>query len=270
MRLADAGLAQLAQTVDTVISIPNNRLLEILPKGTSILEAFRAADDILLQAVQGISDIITIPGEINRDFADIRAITLNMGHAMMCTASARGEQATVEAARKAITCPLLEGSGISGAKGVLINITASEKLELHDVDKACSLISEATGYDDLQICFGLVVDPRVGDDVKITVIATGFDREAAPDMQPLPRFDGARIAMFAESATPPAVAPAAIEEAEPEQAAIDYAAPPVPAETEAAAQPPAETAPPVVEAGSMPLNDIDIPPFLRRDRRMFQ
>jgi len=267
MRLAEAGLAQLAQTVDTVISIPNNRLLEILPDGTSILEAFRSADDILLQAVQGISDIITIPGEINRDFADIRAITLNMGHAMMCTASARGEQAILEAARKAINCPLLEGSGIKGAKGVLINITASEKLGLHDVNKACTLISEATGFDDLQVCFGLVVDPRVGEDVKITVIATGFDREAAPDVPPLPRLDGARLGPFAELETTPPV-----EDAEPVQQIIEAAEPAPPPEEVLVTQPTAEAAPPpALETEPMPANEIDIPPFLRdRQRRMFQ
>ena len=132
MKAAIKGLADLAQTVDTVVTIPNDRLLELVPKGTSFFEAFRIADDVLRQAVQGISDIITTPGIINRDFSDIRAIMLGMGHAMMGTALARGDGATVDAARIAISSPLMEEGGVRGARGVLINITASNQLSLHE------------------------------------------------------------------------------------------------------------------------------------------
>src|ERR1035441_7243196 len=129
MKQADRGLSELGGTVDTVITVPNDRLLELVPRGTSFFEAFRTADDILRQAVQGISDIITTPGLINRDFSDIRAIMLGMGYAMMGTASASGENAAIEAARQAISSPLMEEGGVKGARGILINITGSSKLD---------------------------------------------------------------------------------------------------------------------------------------------
>lgn len=180
MKAATKGLADLAQTVDTVVTIPNDRLLELVPKGTSFFEAFRIADDVLRQAVQGISDIITTPGIINRDFSDIRAIMLGMGHAMMGTAIAKGNGATVEAARIAISSPLLEEGGVRGARGLLINIMASGNLSLHDVNEACSLIRSATSNDDVQVNFGVVMSDGMGDEVKMTVIATGFEREGIP------------------------------------------------------------------------------------------
>lgn len=180
MKAAVRGLADLAQTVDTVVTIPNDRLLELVPKGTSFFEAFRIADDVLRQAVQGISDIITTPGIINRDFSDIRAIMLGMGHAMMGTAIAKGNGATVEAARIAISSPLLEEGGVRGARGLLINIMASGNLSLHDVNEACSLIRSATSNDDVQVNFGVVMSDGMGDEVKMTVIATGFEREGIP------------------------------------------------------------------------------------------
>ncbi len=180
MKSAIKGLADLAQTVDTVVTIPNDRLLELVPKGTSFFEAFRIADDVLRQAVQGISDIITTPGIINRDFSDIRAIMLGMGHAMMGTALAKGSGATVEAARIAISSPLLEEGGVRGARGLLINIMASGNLSLHDVNEACSLIRSATANDDVQVNFGVVMSDNLGDEVKMTVIATGFEREGIP------------------------------------------------------------------------------------------
>jgi cell division protein FtsZ len=172
---AERGLAELARTVDTVIAIPNDRLLKLLPRGTSFVEAFRTADDVLRQAVQGISDIIVTPGLINRDFSDIKSIMSGMGFAMMGTAVASGQDAAVEAARQAITCPLLEEGGIGGARGLLINITGSSKLGLHEVSEACTLIREATGCDDVQLTFGVVLNESMGDSVKITVIATGFN-----------------------------------------------------------------------------------------------
>ncbi len=180
MRAAIKGLADLAQTVDTVVTIPNDRLLELVPKGTSFFEAFRIADDVLRQAVQGISDIITTPGIINRDFSDIRAIMLGMGHAMMGTAMAKGSGAMMEAARIAMSSPLLEEGGVIGARGLLINIMASGSLSLHDVNEACSLIRSATANEDVQVNFGVVMNENLGDEVKMTVIATGFEREGIP------------------------------------------------------------------------------------------
>ena len=138
------------------------------------------ADDVLRQAVQGISDIIVTPGIINRDFSDVRAIMLGMGYAMMGTASARGENAAVEAAKQAISCRMLEDGGVRGARGVLINITGSSSLGIHDINEACSLIRAATEYEDVQINFGIVMNESMQDEVKVTVIATGFQRENLP------------------------------------------------------------------------------------------
>jgi cell division protein FtsZ len=176
MRQSEKGLAELATTVDTVIAIPNDRLLNLLPRGTSVFDAFKTADDVLRQAVQGISDIIVTPGLINRDFSDIRATMTGMGFAMMGTAVAKGKDAAVEAARQAISCPLLEEGGIAGAQGILINITGSSKLGLHEVNEACSMIRDAAACQDVQVNFGVVLNESMGDAVKVTVIATGFPR----------------------------------------------------------------------------------------------
>ena len=195
MRLAEQSMEELAEVVDTLITIPNDRLLAIVPRGTSIKQAFRVADDILRQAVQGISDIIRTPGVINLDFSDIKATMLGMGHAIMGTATARGENAAVEAARQAISCPLLEDTKIAGSKRILINITCAGTLGLHEVDEACSIVREAAESDDLQITFGITNDDSLGDAVKITVIATGFrmptplldaQRESRPFMDQIP------------------------------------------------------------------------------------
>src|SRR5271155_1436789 len=177
---ADRGLAEIASVVDTVITIPNDQLLELVPRGASFFEAFRIADDVLRQAVQGISDIITTPGLINRDFSDIRAIMLGMGYAMMGTAAASGENAAVIAAQKAISCPLMEAGGVRSARGVLINITGSSRLGLHEVNEACTQIRLAAQNEEVQINFGVVMNEAMGDEVKITVIATGFERDNLP------------------------------------------------------------------------------------------
>jgi cell division protein FtsZ len=183
MRQAERGLSELAGSCDTVISIPNEKLLGLVPKGTSFMEAFRLADDVLRQAVQGIADIITTPGVINRDFSDIRTIMLGMGYAMMGTAIASGDNAPVEAAQKAINSPLMEEGGVLGARGVLINITASSTLGIHDVNEACNLIRSATQNDDVQINFGVVMDENMSNNVKVTVIATGFQRDSLPEFE---------------------------------------------------------------------------------------
>src|SRR5689334_1825207 len=182
MRLAEDGLSRLAGTVDTVIAIPNDRLLNLVPRGTSFFESFKIADDLLRQAVQGISDIIITPGLINRDFSDIKATMIGMGYAMMGTAICHGGTAAVEAARQAISCPLLEDTRIAGSRGILINITGSSRLGLHEVNEACSIIREAADCDDVQINFGVIMNESMADAVKITVIATGFQ----PDYAPMP------------------------------------------------------------------------------------
>lgn len=185
MRQAEKGLAELHATVDTVITIPNDRLVDLVPPQTSFFEAFRMADDVLRQGVQGISDIITTPGLINRDFADVRAIMLGMGFAIMGTATASGENAARDAARAAMECPLLEEGGLEGAQAVLLNLTASKNLSLHAMHEACQSIRDATGNPDVQINFGLVPDESLGDQVKVTVIATGFQREGLPEVEQL-------------------------------------------------------------------------------------
>jgi len=172
---AEQGLAELKECVDTVMTIPNERLLQTVQRGTSLQDAFRIADDILRQGVQGISDIIQIPGIVNVDFADVKAIMQGMGMALMGTGTARGENRAVEAAQKAISSPLLEEASIQGARGVLMNITGSGQLGMHEVDEAAKIIQRAAD-EEANIIFGTVLDEDMGDDVKITVIATGFDK----------------------------------------------------------------------------------------------
>ncbi|MBZ5535260.1 MAG: cell division protein FtsZ [Acidobacteriia bacterium] len=176
MRQAEQGMEELRDCVDTVISIPNERLLQCVERGTTLFDAFRVADDILRQAVQGISDIITIPGIINRDFADVKAIMEDMGMAVMGTGIASGENRAAEAATKAISSPLLEDQSVNGAKGVLINITGSSNLMLHEVHDASNIIFKAA-HEDANIIFGAVLDDSMGENIKITVIATGFGPE---------------------------------------------------------------------------------------------
>jgi cell division protein FtsZ len=180
MRQADQSLAELGGTVDTLIAIPNDRLLSIVPKGTSIAEAFKLSDDILRQAVQGISDIITTPGLMNLDFSDIKSIMLGSGYAMMGTAICRGENAATSAAKQAINCPLLDETKIRGSRRILINVTGSAQLGLHEVHEACSLIREAAASEDVQINFGVILNESMADAVKVTVIATGFQPEGMP------------------------------------------------------------------------------------------
>ncbi len=172
MQQAERGIAELIESVDTTIVIPNEKLLAVA-ENAGFFESFRIADDILRQGVQGISDIITIPGIINRDFADVKAIMAGMGYAVMGTATATGEHRTVEAAQRAIASPLLEAGAIDGARGILINITGSNSLKLAEVQQACTIIQGAA-HEDANIIFGAVLDEKMKDAVKITVIATGF------------------------------------------------------------------------------------------------
>ena len=169
---AERGLAELIDSVDTTIVIPNEKLLAVA-QNAGFFESFRIADDILRQAVQGISDIITIPGIINRDFADVKTIMAGMGYAVMGTATAKGERRAVEAAQAAIASPLLEAGAIDGARGILINITGSSSLKLSEVNEASTIVQSAA-HEDANIIFGAVQDEKMKDEVKITVIATGF------------------------------------------------------------------------------------------------
>jgi cell division protein FtsZ len=181
---AEEGLRELKNSVDTLIAIPNQRLLNVAGRNSSILETFKKADDVLLQAVRGIADLITVHGLINLDFADVRAIMSEMGMAMMGAALASGENRAIEAAQRAISSPLLEDVRIEGARGVLINITGGPDLTLHEVNEAASLIQEEAD-DDANIIFGAVIDESMGDEVRITVIATGFG-EPAGAIRPIP------------------------------------------------------------------------------------
>jgi cell division protein FtsZ len=178
MQQADRGVAELMDSVDTTIVIPNEKLLAVA-QDAGFFESFRVADDILRQGVQGISDIITIPGIINRDFADVKAIMAGMGYAVMGTATATGSRRAIEAAQKAIASPLLEAGAIDGARGILINITGSASLKLAEVQEACSIIQSAAD-ENANIIFGAVMDEKMKDTVKITVIATGFKDEDRP------------------------------------------------------------------------------------------
>jgi cell division protein FtsZ len=173
MMQAEQALQDLVGCVDTVIVIPNERLMETVERGTSFFDAFRIADDILRQAVQGISDIITVPGIINRDFADVKTIMSGQGYAVMGTAVATGATRATDAAMRAISSPLLEDNSIQGAQGILINISGSSSLTLHEVHEASSVIQKAA-HENANIIFGAVQDENMKDSLKITVIAAGF------------------------------------------------------------------------------------------------
>ncbi len=298
MKQAERGLAELHATVDCVISIPNDRLVDLVPPGTSFFEAFRMADDVLRQGVQGISDIITTPGLINRDFADVRAIMLGMGFAIMGTATAKGPNAALQAARAAIQCRLLEECGLRVAKAILLNIAASSKLALSQMFDACNLIREATENEEVQINFGLVPDEDLDDEVKITVIATGFEREDLPLVEAthIPaRQSAPRV--LAASPVPVSVLPVSPTEepafgfAEPEQRwmpadaepaepvdvedgevtlDLDFESEPFSERGEAPLPPPSISSADPVDDDAFSLDDLDTPAILRRERKLFR
>jgi cell division protein FtsZ len=278
MKQADKGLSDLTSGVDTVISIPNDKLLTLVPKGTGVFQAFRVADDVLRQAVQGIAEIITTPGVINRDFSDIKAIMLGAGMAMMGAGTGKGESALLDAAKQAIRASMLDDGGVRGARGILINITGSSKLSLHEVNDACALIREAAEYEDVQINFGIVLDEALDDEVKITVIATGFQRAGVP----APSTSSVAEHAF-ERATEPRFAAAAAPERQEEEfepvfesaAEVDSASGDelVDDDALAAAAVANVPAPSPAPAGPTPeeaKNDLDLPAFMRRERRLFQ
>ena len=184
MRIAERGLEELHKAVDTVIAIPNERLLSFVDRGTVLSEAFLTADDVLRQSVQGISDLITMPGEVNADFADVRAIMCGQGIAVMGTGMASGENRALEAAQRAVSSPLLEDASIEGAGGCLINITGGNSLTLHEVAEAARMVTEAVDSN-ANIISGLVVDETMEDEMKVTVIATGFADKRQPRMDGL-------------------------------------------------------------------------------------
>src|ERR671912_201208 len=173
-RQAETGLDALREAVDTVITIPNERLLSVIDRSTSMLDAFVTADDVLRQAIQGISDLILVPGLINLDFADVKTIMSGMGFAIMGTGLAEGEDRAMDAANLAISSPLLEDASVNGARGVIINVTGGPDMSLMEVNEALTVIQEAA-HEDANIIFGAVVDQTLSGRIKITVIATGFD-----------------------------------------------------------------------------------------------
>jgi cell division protein FtsZ len=171
---ADEGIKELTKNVDTIIVIPNDRISLVVEKGTPMLKSFSIANDVLRQAVQGISDIILVPGLINVDFADVKTIMENMGRAVMGAGTGKGEGGAFEAAKKAISNPLLEDSSVEGARGILINVTGGLELSLSEMQEAASLIYDSA-HEDVNVIFGAVIDPDISDEVRVTVIATGFD-----------------------------------------------------------------------------------------------
>jgi cell division protein FtsZ len=239
---AEAGLEALRECVDTVITIPNERLLSIIDRKTSLTEAFTMADDVLRQAIQGISDLILVPGLINLDFADVKTIMSGMGVAMMGTGQAEGDGRAMQAAQKAISSPLLEDSSVHGARGVIINVTGGSDMSLMEVNEASCVIQEAA-HEDANIIFGAVVDPNLKGKVKITVIATGFDRKAT--MRPAPA---------AALQTPVDLSSYTDHFSRPPETPVDE-----PAVREPAAHPTASYAPPALTVSRRPALELSLP-----------
>ena len=270
MQQADRGISELMESVDTTIVIPNEKLLAVA-EDAGFFESFRIADDILRQGVQGISDIITIPGIINRDFADVKTIMARMGYAVMGTASASGATRTIEAAQRAIASPLLEAGAIDGARGILINITGSSSLKLAEVQQACSIIQNAA-HDEANIIFGAVLDEKMKDGVKITVIATGFREIPTGRARPVEtRTSFAAVhddAMeFPDTFDAPMSDPPKHIMSEPENnepAEHDYEAEPMPAVQDRGADVISLEAVRSALVNNFEQNDLDVPAFLRK------
>src|SRR5687767_7985708 len=264
---AEAGLEALWDCVDTVITIPNERLLTVIDRNTSMLDAFSTADDVLRQAIQGISDLILVPGLINLDFADVKTIMSGMGVAMMGTATGEGASRAMDAAQRAISSPLLEDATVKGARGVIINVTGGADMSLLEVNEALTIIQESA-HEDANIIFGAVVDPALKNRVKITVIATGFDHVRTDRSTPASAPMQTPVDMTAYSSasrsiepTPAMVQPRATIVRRP---ALEV---PLPAARAVAVgqTAPADTAP---AAPSLPGEfdlDLEVPAFLRRN-----
>jgi cell division protein FtsZ len=276
MLQAEQALQELIGAVDTVIVIPNERLMETVERGTSFFDAFRIADDILRQAVQGISDIITVPGIINRDFADVKAIMSGQGYAVMGTAVATGTNRAVDAANRAIASPLLEDNSIQGAQGILINISGSSSLTLHEVHEASSVIQKAA-HENANIIFGAVQDDAMKDTMKITVIAAGFKDANKKNIHQKPTFLPKTWKAAPESAPEPAAVQQPIQyvnqmqQVEEEEEVVAIAPPPPPPVVTPA---PTPTVVQQVQQNlrevrnelreQMAIDDLDVPTFLRR------
>jgi cell division protein FtsZ len=264
---ADAGIESLRHEVDTLIVIPNERLMEISDPGISVLDAFKAADQVLLSGVQGITDLITTPGLINLDFADVKSVMQGAGSALMGIGSARGEDRTVRAAELAISSPLLEAS-IEGAHGVLLSIQGGSDIALAEVSEAARLVQEAA-HPEANIIYGQVIDDALADEVRVTVIAAGFDPKAAA--LPLPPPPVPEVKPEAEKKIPAPPAPPA------RLAGMDGITAPLPKRPRPedvlippakrfAAPPPAEPTPPLFEQArrsAQRSDDLDVPDFLK-------
>ena len=248
MMQAEQALGELGEAVDTVICIPNERLMQFVDKGTSFFEAFRIADDILRQGVQGISDIITVTGIINRDFADVRTIMEGMGYAVMGTAVAAGENRAVEATHRAISSPLLEDASINGAQGILLNITGSGKLTLHEVHAASTIVQQVAA-ENANIIFGAVHDESMKDAVKVTVIATGIK--------------GEKPSVFAANRQPVSQA---VRSAQQNLKNVMMRKQKLPVEVAKAPEPPSPAPAPAHAAPEIALDDLEVPAFLRRGK----
>ncbi len=253
MHQAERGLAELIDSVDTTIVIPNEKLLAVA-QNAGFFESFRVADDILRQGVQGISDIITIPGIINRDFADVKAIMAGMGYAVMGTATAKGERRATEAAQRAIASPLLESGAIDGARGILINVTGSSALKLAEVNEASTIIQSAA-HEDANIIFGAVLNEQMKDELKITVIATGFKTD-----NPQKKERGVSAAATAISA---ARTTSNFVMSPPPPAPLMAAPAPVPAPVAVAPPPQPVTVVTEPPRGNLE-EDLDVPAFIRK------
>jgi cell division protein FtsZ len=254
IRQAEKGLEELAATVDTVIAIPNDRLLALAPRGTSLVDAFRMGHDFLRQTVADIVEIMTTPGFINRDFSDVRSTMFGTGCALLGTATASGKDAAITAAKEAIGCPLLEGSGIKGARNVLLNISGSSRLGLHEVHEACELIRAAAENDDVEVNFGIVLNEAMEDSVKVTVIATGFGRQ---------NFERQKEETVWQQPEPPVSEASSspwLSETEP-QASVPVEPPPLPPSPVAA-----EPEPTLPLEEEEDLDDLDTPAYLRQRR----
>jgi cell division protein FtsZ len=223
LQVAEEGIDELKQVVDTLIVVPNERLREVVEKGTTIQEAFRVADSVLLNATRGISDLITVTGLVNVDFADVKTIMTEMGQALMGTGYGVGENRAIESAQEAICSPLLEDMSIAGASGVLINITGGPDLSLHEVNEVSSVIHDAAG-EDANIIFGAVIDPDLKGEIRVTVIATGIGghriaaRPAERERIHAPALDTAEVAYASRMAT---ARPQVVPIKETEEAALD-------------------------------------------------
>jgi cell division protein FtsZ len=251
---AERGLHELREAVDSVITIPNERLLASIEKTTSLTDAFALADDVLRQAIQGISDLILVPGLINLDFPDVKAIMAGTGVAVMGTGMGEGENRAVDAARRAISSPLLEDASINGARGVIINVTGGPDLSLFEVSEASSIIHQAA-HEDADIIFGAAVDPQLGGRVKITVIATGFNREVGDTPVDLSNFSA-----WSRGRTdaPPLIGRASARTIGHRRPAIDLTTREEPLR--------ASAEPPPVETDAESGTSFDVPAFLRRQR----